>query len=260
MFKRKSKKKKEELADVELVGFYSPHWKKAQTEEAVYLPKPRHEKRFEKPKQSVENQYTLQPTASPENRDGNSVQVSTDKQSGQENTTQEQPIITAPIYEVLPQQLTEGASLKQPTDILQQPPQQPTNLGFTNQVLPQQPPNVENTNGGHQELQQAASTGREDSKQVVQQQAKVRIRPPRSLLPLKARSTVHQRSHGMVTTSTSFGAANDLECECEQETVEIEFSGSSTKTYRGMKYPATIIREHTDTITSLRINCSCHPY
>lgn len=223
MFKRRSKKKKDESPSVELTGFSAPAWKKPPSKDNTQLvsaqkgtsSRRKTKNRKSLPKRSIKNQDTsVQPTVV-ESRDANS--------------------------RVLPEQLI----ISESRDI---GPEQPTIVESRNagrEVLPKQPVSMESQDGEALppipiESQEAKKTAKDPSSY-------------QSLLPLKARST---RSRGMVVTSTSFGMADDLECDCEHETMEIEFDTFSADEHSGLKYPSIVRRKRTDTVTSLRIDSS----
>lgn len=217
MFKRRSKKKKDES---ELTGYSAPAGKskepptKDNTQLAASTQKVSSSRRVKNckpleirhlPKHSIENQDTpIQPTV-----DSRGAQVLLKSQ----NIGQEQPTIV-----------------------------ESRNAGH--EIFPKQPTSMESQDGKALPAK---------SVPIESQEAK---KTSRSRLPLKAHSTVHQRGRGVVVSSSSFGMPDDLECDYEQETVEIEFETFSADEHCSLKYPSIVQRRHTDTVTSLRIDSS----
>lgn len=125
-------------------------------------------------------------------------------------------------------------------------PQLPTTTEGQNgrQVLPQQPSSVMNQDWVLPESEDVSKPSNSASSSRVS----------RSLLPMKAHSIVHHKSSGTVVTSASFGVAEGVECESEHETVEMDFEDDVFTT--GMTYPSIVRRKRSDTIASLRIDCT----
>lgn len=131
-------------------------------------------------------------------------------------------------------------------------PQQPTVTGSKKgrQVLPQQPCIVENQVTGHCRVQ-LESEGASKPSDSAQLSFRVSNSPP-----VKTHSIVHHKSRGTVITSASFGAKN-VECDSEQEMVDTDFEDVFTAgTHSGLTYPSTVRRKRSDTIASLRIDCT----
>ena len=250
MFKRKSKNKDRSLCSpVELTGFYAPQWKK---------PEKTISSRSEKNRKLLEN--GLLPKQSTEIQDTSGQQTA--QRTAQDNggqVLQSHPPTKAESADTGRQALPQLPTKVQSADSGRQAvPQQPTQAKTADTASPHQPITADSADAGHQVLPNQLSANRQDEtldQSITTLPSKVSS-SPRTLLPLKSCSTVHQKSRGTVVTSTSFGVADDLECEYEEEMVELEFEVFSANAHDGMTYPSIIRRQRTDTTTSLRIDCS----